>query len=115
MSDGYAVVRRSTLAYLLECARLGGGLENVPEEAARDLGLAIGSVEAPIDGDRLRATGPILSDREHVELLAADPELNLPTRGQSADFWRVVASVTLAILRNEAEAVRRIIEARSER
>lgn len=110
MSDGYALIRRSTLAFLVECARTGGGIENVPEEVARDLGEALPAVEAPTDlEERIAAAGPLLSLGEHVELLAADPELDLPTRGQSAEFWKLVTKVTLSVLRNEAEAVRRVI------
>lgn len=112
MSDGYVVLRKSTLAYLIECARLGGGLENVPEEVARDLGLAVEGVEVPLDGDRLAAVGPLLTLRDHVELIAGDPDLDLPQRGQAAEFWQVVTKVTLAVLRNEAEAVRRVIAER---
>jgi hypothetical protein len=111
VSEGYVVLRKSTLAYLLECARLGGGLENVPEEAARDLGLAVDGVEAPVDEDRLRAVGPLLDFREHADLVAE--EIDLPRGGQNAEFWKLVVRITLSILRNEAEAVRRVIASRS--
>jgi hypothetical protein len=115
MSDGYAVIRKSTLAYLLEAARVAEMNRDVPEEVARDLSVAVEGVAAPdVDEDRLRAAGPLLTLREHVELLSADPELDLPIKGQSAEFWQVVTKITLTVLRNEAEAVRRVIAARGE-
>jgi hypothetical protein len=115
VSDGYVVIRRSTLSYLIECARLGGGLENVPEEVARDLGVAVVEVEAPTDEERIAAAGPLLSFREHVELLLGDPDLELPRSGQSSQFWQLVTQIVISILRNEAEAVRRIVAERGMR
>lgn len=114
MSDGYVVVRRKTLAYLVESARVDGTLQDVPEEVARDLGVALERVEAPVDEDRLAAVGPILSAREHESLLLDDRDLELPRDRQSGAFWRQVMNVTLSILRNEAEAVRRVISERTE-
>ena len=109
-SDGYSVIRSSTLAWLLERARLSGEVRNVPEEVARDLAEAVVNVEAPVpEEERLRALGPILSVEEHEELLATDDDLELPRDRQSGAFWRLVLRVVHAMQTNEAEAVLRII------
>jgi hypothetical protein len=109
VSDGYAVIRRSTLAWLLERCRLEGEVRDVPEEVARDLSEVVAKVEAPIDTDRLRALGPVLSVEEHEHFLADDPDLDLPRDKQSGAFWRVVVGVVHAMMQNEGEAVLKII------
>ena len=110
MSDTYAVVRTSTLTWLLERARVDGELREVPEEVARDLGQAVtgGKASAP-DEERLRALGPVLSAEQHLELLQDDRDLDLPRDRQAGQFWRVVARVVHAMLTNEAEAVMQLI------
>lgn len=114
MSDGYAVVRKSTIAYLLEVARENGGLDDVPDEVARDLGTVVADIAAPIDEDRLAAVGPILSVRQHVELISSDSELEIPRTKQGSEFWQLVVQITHSVLRNEAEAIRRVIAEKSD-
>jgi len=111
MSDGYAVIRSSTLAWLLERARVEGELRDCPEEVARDLGKALvaGNVSAPEPEERLRTLGPVLSVDQHLELLQDDRDLDLPRDRQGGAFWRVVARVVHAMMTNEAEAVLRLI------
>jgi hypothetical protein len=109
VTDGYAVIRSSTLAWLLERCRLEGQVRDVPEEVARDLAEVVERVDAPVDADRLRTVGPVLSVGEHEHLLADDPDLDLPRDKQAGAFWRLVVGVVHAMLRNEAEAVLRII------
>jgi hypothetical protein len=112
--DGYAVIRSSTLAWLLERARVEGELRNVPEEVARDLSEAVEHVAAPVpEGDRLRALGPVLAAEEHIELLERDADLELPRDKHGGAFWRLVVRIVLAIQANEAEAVLRLISDRS--
>lgn len=112
-SDGYALIRKSTLAWLLERARLEGEVRDVPEEVARDLSEAVVNVEAPKpEEERLRALGPVLSIEEHEELLANDRDLDLPRDRQGGAFWRLVLRVVHAVQTNEAEAVLRIISDR---
>lgn len=114
MSDGYAVVRSSTLAWLLEAARVEGELRDVPEAVAVDLGARLERVEVPEElEDRLAAVGPLLSFDEHVELLVGDPDLELPKGDQGSQFWKLVTRIALSILRNEAEAVQRVIAERT--
>jgi hypothetical protein len=115
-SDGYSIIRTSTLAWLLERARLEGEIRNVPEEVARDLSEAVVNVEVPVpEEDRLRALGPVLSIEEHEELLANDDALDLPRDRQGGAFWRLVLRVVHAVHSNEAEAVLRIISDRRQR
>lgn len=108
MSDGYAIVRKSTLAWLLEKARIEDGLKDVPEEVVADLRAGVNDVEAPESVDPLRALGPVLAYEEHVRLLGEDEELGLP-RGRDGEFWRVVAKVVWKMLANEGEAVLRLV------
>jgi hypothetical protein len=113
MSDGYVVVRSSTIAWLLEAARLEGATADVPVDVAIDLGKAVTKIAAPeVAEDRLRSLGPLLSIEEHEVLLGADEELDLPTHKHDGAFWRLVAGVVHAMLRNEAEAVLRVISDR---
>jgi len=109
MTDGYALIRKQTLAWLLEGVRDQG--RDVPDEVAKDLGGSLTDVNAPNPTeDRLAMAGPVLTDEQHLDLLAHDATLELPQTGPSAHFWQLVTKVTLAILRNEAEAVCRLME-----
>jgi len=112
-ADGYAILRKSTLAYLLECYRVAGeSAPEPPEEVVRDLrGTVTGDLRAPEpEGERLRAVGPVLALDEHLALLAEDRDLKLPD-GRAGEFWRLVARVVHSMLTNEAEAVLRLIGA----
>lgn len=112
--DGYAIIRASSLAWLIERARLEGEVRDVPVEVARDLGEAVEHLAAPVPSEeRLRAAGPILSLEEHLQLLAEDGDLALPRSRHDGAFWRLVAGVVHVMLRNEAEAVLQIISDRS--
>lgn len=107
--DGYALIRKSTLAWLLERHRRAPD-EELPIEVARDLGEAVVGVEAPQAAeDPLRALGPILTAEEHIELLTADRALGLPADKGAAQFWHVVVRVVLGIMSNEGQAALRII------
>jgi len=109
MSDGYAVIRTSTLAWLLERAREEGELRDVPEEVARDLGQAVTKVKAPEPPERLRALGPLLTVEEHMTLLEEDRDLELPRDRHGGQFWRLVVQIVHRMQTNEAEAVLRAI------
>lgn len=113
MSDGYRVIRTATLAWLLERHRGNPEPSELPTEVARDLGEAVVSLSAPIDDDRIRAAGPLLSVEEH-ELLLLE-ELDLPRSKHDGQFWRLVLRVVHATLTNEAEAVLRVVAERSSR
>lgn len=115
MRDGYAVIRSSTLAWLLERARVEGETLDVPEEVAIDLGRAVVKLDAPVPSeDRLKSLGPMLSVEEHEQLLMADEDLDLPMNKHDGAFWRLVLRVVHSVLRNEGEAVLRIIADRRE-
>jgi len=108
--DGYAVVRKSTLAWLLELYREAGERPDLPEEVARDLRVQVTrDVSVPVDKDRLRVVGPVLSAEEHVQLLEACDDLDLPREKQAGAFWRLVVQVVHEMLRNEGDAVLRLI------
>lgn len=108
MSDSYALIRKSTLAWLLEGVR--DNARDVPLEVAKDLGTAVLDTDAPdASEDRLAMAGPVLSESDHVQLLASDPDLGLPSDGPSAQFWKLVAKVAHTMLCNEAEAVLRLM------
>lgn len=116
-ADGYAVIRNSTLAWLLERARVESELLECPEEVARDLAsvLNLGKVEAPVTPeDRLRGIGPILSPEQHEELLLDARELDLPRGKHDGAFWRLVVGVVHGMMSNEAEAVLRLIGAKED-
>lgn len=112
MTDGYRVVRASTLAWLLERHRTHAdtGIE-VPTEVARDLALAVVDLPAPVDEDRIRAAGPLLSPEEQEIYLLE--ELDLPRDRAGGQFWRLVVRVVHSMNRNEADAVLRIISGSS--
>ena len=118
MTDGYALLRRSTLAYLLECHRLldPERRPTLTEEVALDLREAVSTdLRAPAPAEeRLRSVGPVLALEEHLELLAGDQDLKLPG-GSAGEFWRLVARVVHCMLANEAEAVLRLLGGSNER
>ena len=70
------------------------------------------NVPAPVDGDRIRAAGPLLSAEEHESLLL--DELDLPRAGEASKFWKLVVGIVHGMLTNEAETVLRIIADRSD-
>lgn len=112
MSDGYTIIRRSTLAWLLEHYRQCEDKQSPTAEVIADLrGDVLADVKAPnAEGDRLHAAGPVLSVDEHVALLASDDGLDLP-QGKAGEFWRLVARVVHAMLLNESEAILKILGA----
>lgn len=108
-SDGYVVLRKSTLAWLLERYRVGEDVD-VPAEVAIDIGDAVVGVSAPIpEEDRLRTLGPMLSLDHHIDLLEADEDLELPSDRQGSRFWKTVAMVTHTILTNEGRAALQVL------
>jgi len=110
VSDGYAVLRKSTLAWLLEVYRAAGDRPDIPEEVARDLRVQVTrDLRSPVSADRLRLAGPLLSAEEHEALLEADADLELPRDKQAGAFWRLVVHVVHAVLRNEGEAALKLI------
>lgn len=107
--DGYAVIRKTTLAWLIERHRQAPE-EDLPVEVARDLGVAVVGVDAPHPADdALRTLGPILSTEQHIELLESDPRLRLPKDPSGSQFWNMVVSIVHAVLTNEGQAALRII------
>lgn len=107
--DGYVVLRKSSLAWLLERHRLAGQCE-LPGDVATDLGEAIVDVDAPVPAeDRLRTLGPILSLDQHAELLEEDENIGLPRDVQGERFWRTVAGVVHAMLENEGRAALQLL------
>ena len=112
MADGYAVVRASTLAWLLERHRAAPEAP-IPTEVAVDLREVVQSVSAPHPAEeRLRLAGPVLSEEQHATLLAEG--LSLPS-GKAGEFWRLVVRVVHQMLTNEGEAVLRLLGERDGR
>jgi hypothetical protein len=108
--DGYILIRKSTLAWLLEVYRNAGDRPEVPEEVARDLRAQVtGDLRAPVEADRLRLAGPLLTAEEHEALLLDDSDLKLPRDAQAGAFWRLVVRVVYAVLQNEGEAAIKLI------
>lgn len=104
----YVLIRAETLAWLLERHRSNQEFDAVPEEVALDLRIALPEVTYPVEEERLRAMGPILTVEEHEKLLLDELE-ELPRDVQSGQFWRLVLRVVHTTLRNEAEAVLRLL------
>jgi len=112
MSEGYVVLRKSTVAWLLEKYRRDKD-EEIPFEVAIDLRENVIDVDAPIpEEDRLKTLGPVLSVEEHIQLLMEDEDLKLPTDNQGSNFWKMVSMITWTMLKNEAECVLRILGAK---
>jgi len=108
-SDGYALIRAQTLAWLLERHRVAGEPVDLPVEVAQDLREAVVKhLPAPTADDPLRSLGPVLSAEEQMDLLAADSTLNLPA-GSGGEFWKLVVRVVHAMGINESEAILRLI------
>ena len=112
--DGYVVIRKSTLAWLLERHRAAGQVD-VPHEVALDLGENVVDVDAPVPSeDRLRTLGPILSIDQHRELLEYDEVLSLPKDVNGGMFWRMVAAIVHTMLANEGRAALQILGGKDE-
>lgn len=110
MDDGYALVRKSTLAWLLEVYRAAENRPEIPEEVARDLRVQVTrELRSPVSADRLRLAGPLLSAEEHEALLLEEGSLDLPRDKQGGAFWRLVVHVVHAVLRNEGDAALKLI------
>lgn len=104
--DGYAVVRRSTLAWLLERHREAPEC-SIPLEIARDLRITSSNLSVPTT--TVRPCGPILSVEQHIELLRADPLSGMPDDPHSRRFLETIVGVCHRVLANEGEAESRII------
>lgn len=113
----YAFIRSETLGWLLENLRTVP-VEDRPEiplEVAKDLREVVKGLKAPsVDENRIRGAGPMLSLEQHLELLADDESLELPTDRQGSAFWQLVASVVHKMMSNEGEAILRVIGAENE-
>jgi|WetSurMetagenome_2_1015567.scaffolds.fasta_scaffold458818_2 hypothetical protein len=110
MTDGYTLIRKSTLAWLLEIYRASENRPEIPEEVARDLRVQVTKdIRSPVSADRIRLAGPLLSAEEHETLLLAEGNLDLPTDKQAGAFWRLVVQVVHGVLRNEGEAALKLI------
>jgi len=106
VADGYAVVRSSTLAWLIDRHRTAPEAP-LPMEVAVDLREVARDIRAPRPAEeRMRLAGPVLSEEQHVQLLAEG--LDLPA-GKAGEFWRIVVKVVHRMLTNEGEAVLHLI------
>jgi len=106
--NGYAILRTSTLAWLLEQSKSKVG--EAPHQVLSEIAELVENpkVEPPPDLElELRGSGPLLTVEEHVSLLE-DADLGLPTDRHGGSFWRLVVKVCHEMLVNEAEAARRI-------
>lgn len=111
MSDGYVILKASSLSWLIEHLLAAEQLKNVPEDIAKDLGhiLVNQGIREPIDQDKVKSLGPILTVDEHEHLLLQS-DLRLPTDKQSGQFWRMVMHIVHTMLQNEADAIMHIVE-----
>lgn len=106
--DGYVVIRRSTLAWLIERHRVNEIPADVPEQVAVDLGEAVINVRAPEpDEERLERFGPLLSSDTHKSLLRRDVELPTDVAGRS--FWELVVDIVHNMMAYEGEAIMRVV------
>lgn len=100
MSDGYALLKTTTIAWLLERIRAAGVVE-FPGDVADDLGRHLPRIRVEVPGSI--ESGPVLTLEQHVKLLE-DSSLDLPRDRQAGAFWKLVSAVTYEMLRNEALA-----------
>lgn len=111
MKDTYAVIRGSTLSWLLEKIRLDDNLRDIPEDVARDLGYAIdvGSVKVQSLEDKLKTIGPVLSTDIHEQILSENLDIQLIRDNHNDSFWKQIVQIFHMMLESEAEAVLRLI------
>jgi len=108
--DGYVVLRKSTLAWLLERHRAAPDGPDVPASVAMDLCENVVDVMAPKPAeDRLQTLGPIMSVDQHRELLENQMSGKLPTDQQARQFWYLVTEIVHNMLENEGQAALQIL------